>query len=76
VASPTIGQRVKRTKVAQSVVSRTAQPKPPKPSFFRRIGNWFRDTEMADSMRARSDARRVQQRTAKRKPPKIKRRKP
>jgi hypothetical protein len=65
---------VKRTKVAQSV-ARTTQTKPPKPSFFRRITNWFRDTEVADSMRARSDARRVQQRGGRRKPPpKIKRR--
>jgi len=60
--------------MAQSVVSRTVQTKPPKPGPFRRIGNWFRDTEIADSMRARSDARKVQSRTAKRKPPKIKRR--
>ncbi len=70
-----MGQRVKRTKVAQNMAARTSQPKPPKPSFFRRIGNWFRDTEIADTMRARSDARRVQSRTARgKKPPKIKRR--
>jgi hypothetical protein len=74
VAAPTVGQRVKRTKVAQSMVSRTTQSKPPKPNLFRRMSNWFRDTEVADSMRARSDARRVQQRTTKGKPPKIKRR--
>jgi hypothetical protein len=74
VASPTVAQRVKRTRVAQSVVSRTTQTKPPKPSLFRRMANWFRDTEIADSMRARSDARRVQHRTSRSKPPKIKRR--
>jgi hypothetical protein len=74
IAAPTVGQRVKRTMMAQSVVSRTVQTKPPKPGLFRRIGNWFRDTEVADSMRARSDARKVQNRTVKHKPPKIKRR--
>ncbi|MCP4307100.1 MAG: hypothetical protein GY788_19960 [bacterium] len=51
---------------------RGAQPKPPKPSMFRRMTNWMRDTEIADSMRARSDAKTVKSR-AKKKPPKIKR---
>jgi hypothetical protein len=71
-ASPTVGQRVKRTKVAQNISMRGAQPKPPKPSMFRRMTNWARDTEIADSMRARSDAKQVKSRT-KKKPPKIKR---
>jgi hypothetical protein len=73
-ASPTVGQRVRRTKVAQNITMRGAQPKPPKPSTFRRLTNWVRDTEVADTFRARSDAKQVQSRTKKKKPPKIKRR--
>jgi hypothetical protein len=73
-ASPTVGQRVRRTKVAQNITMRGAQPKPPKPSVARRLTNWVRDTEVADSFRARSGAKQVKART-KKKPPKIKRRK-
>jgi hypothetical protein len=74
-ATPTVSQRVRRTKVAQNITMRGAQPKPPKPSMFRRLTNWVRDTEVADTFRARSDAKQVKARTArKKKPPKIKRR--
>ncbi|MEA2003014.1 MAG: hypothetical protein U9N84_14155, partial [Actinomycetota bacterium] len=73
-AAPTVGQRVRRTKVAQNITMRGAQPKPPKPSVFRRFSNWIRDTEIADSFRARSEAKQVKSRTTQRKPPKIKRR--
>jgi hypothetical protein len=73
-ATPTVGQRVRRTKVAQNITMRGAQPKPPKPSMFRRLSNWVRDTEIADSFRARSEARQVRERTTQKKPPKIKRR--
>ena len=73
-SAPTVGQRVRRTKVAQSITMRGAQPKPPKPSRFRRMTNWFRDTELADSFRARSEARQVKARASQRKPPRIKRR--
>jgi hypothetical protein len=72
-AAPTVGQRVRRTKVAHNITMRSAQPKPPKPSMFRRMSNRLRDTEIADTFRARSGARQVKART-KRKPPKIKKR--
>jgi hypothetical protein len=73
-AGPSVGARVRRSKVAQNITMRSAQPKPPKPSLFRRMSNWIRDTELADTLRARSDAKQVRSRTAKSKPPKIKRR--
>jgi hypothetical protein len=72
--APTVSQRVRRTKVAQNITMRSSQPKPPKPSMFRRMTNWMRDTEVADTFRARSDAKQVKSRTVKKKPPKIKRR--
>jgi len=56
------------------MAARSAQPKPPKPSLMRRFRNWVRDTEIADSYRARSGAKEVQSRSARKKPPKIKRR--
>ena len=53
---------------------RGAQTKPPKPSLMRRLTNRLRDTEIADTFRARSEAKQVQSRTSRKKPPKIKRR--
>ncbi|MDJ0498392.1 MAG: hypothetical protein QNJ89_11215 [Acidimicrobiia bacterium] len=73
-AAPTVGSRVRRTKVAQSISMRGAQPKPPKPSVLRRWSNRLRDTELADTFRARSEAKQVKARTSRKKPPKIKRR--
>lgn len=73
-AAPTVGQRVRRTKVAQNITLRGAQAKPPKPSMFRRMTNRLRDTEIADSFRARSDAKQVKARSTRKKPPKIKKR--
>jgi hypothetical protein len=72
--TPTMGQRVRRTKVAQNISMRGAQPKAPKPSMFRRMSNWARDTEIADTWRAKSEAKQVKSRSASTKPPKIKRR--
>jgi hypothetical protein len=69
-----VGQRVRRTKVAHSITMRGTQSKSSKPSMFRKFTIWVRDTEVADSMRARSEAKQVKSRTTKRKPPKIKRR--
>jgi hypothetical protein len=53
---------------------RGAQPKPPKPSLMRRMTNRLRDTELADTFRARSEAKQVKARAARKKPPKIRRR--
>jgi hypothetical protein len=69
-----MGSRVRRTKVAQTISMRGAQAKPPKPSMLRRMTNRLRDTEIADSFRARSEAKQVKSRTSRKKPPRIKRR--
>jgi hypothetical protein len=69
-----MGARLRRTKVAQSITMRGAQPKPPKPSLLRRWSNRLRDTEIADTFRARSEAKQVKSRSSRKKPPKIKRR--
>jgi hypothetical protein len=53
---------------------RGVQGKAPKPSMFRRMSNWMRDTELADTFRARSGAKQVKSRTTVRKPPRLKRR--
>jgi hypothetical protein len=42
--------------------------------MMRRFTNWVRDTEIADTYRARSDAKRVKSKTTRKKPPKINRR--
>ncbi len=64
VRGPSVGQRVRQTKVAQGIEDKVARPKVKGPSLWQRIRNaspfgWFRDSEIADSFRARSSARKV-----------------